>query len=138
MSCLSETQYAQMRAMARAYAPDLPDITCSEVLLMLYAMCEVLEFDATEMVDLFGRRAFGYLRHWGDRPVPPYPPLAPATGSAAKRQTRAWVWVEREMGPRFALLDEEQSVLSFIRPVCATDRAAECAVECGAGGGVEP
>ena len=67
MSQLTEAQYAQLRAMARAYAPDLPDLTCSEVLLMLYAVCEVLELESKEMVELFGRRAFGYLRHWGDR-----------------------------------------------------------------------
>ena len=126
MSCLSETQYTQMRAMARAYAPDLPDLTCSEVLLMLYAVCEVLEFESKEMVELFGRRAFGYLRHWGDRPVPPYPPIAPPVGGNVKRCTRAWVWLEGEMGPRFALLDKDETVLTFIRPVCEPVPETEC------------
>ena len=118
MSALTEAQYAQLRAMARAYAPDLPDLTCSEVLLMLYAVCELLGLESKEMVELFGRRAFGYLRHWGDRPVPPYPTISPPAGSATKRGTRAWVWLEGEMGPRLALLDKEEVVLTFILPVC--------------------
>jgi hypothetical protein len=115
VSALSEAQLAQMRAIARAYAPDLPESTCSEVLLMLYEVCEILGVGEGEIVRLFGRRAFGYLRHYGDRPVPPYPQLAPPPAGGAARPLRAWVWLEGEKGPRFALVDHPRTSICFVR-----------------------
>jgi hypothetical protein len=123
MSALSEAQLTQVRAIARAYAPDLPEITCSEVLLMLYELCEILAVEEGEIVRLFGRRAFGYLRHYGDRPVPPLPQISPPGVSGAKRALRAWVWVEGEPGPRFALLDNEGAQICFVRPLAEEDDA---------------
>lgn len=136
MSALSEAQLAQVRAIARAYAPDLPEITCSEVLLMLYEICEILAVEEAEIVRIFGRRAFGYLRHWGDRPVPPYPQIAPPAGSGAKRARRAWVWLEGEEGPRFALVDDREAQICFVRPLDEEDGAQaepepQAAAPCG-------
>jgi hypothetical protein len=136
MTALTDLPLGRLRAIIRAYAPDLPDITCSEVLLVVYELCEILGIEEKEMVRLFGRRAFGYLRHWGDRPVPPYPPLPPARGAGAKRSTRAWLWLDGEAGPRFVLVDKEKLQISFMRPL--SDPGDEPGDEPGTGPGDEP
>jgi hypothetical protein len=117
VTTISDEQYAQLRAIARAYAPDLPDPTAAEVMLMLYEVCQVLQMETGEIINLFGRRVFGFLCHWGDRPVAPAPPFTAGQfvprlphGDAAQRPARVWVWPATAVEPRFGLLKDESAV----------------------------
>jgi hypothetical protein len=121
VNTISDEQYGQLRAIARAYAPDLPDPTAAEVMLMLYEVCQVLKLEDNEILNLFGRRVFGFLCHWGDRPLAPAPPFTrgqfapkPAEGPAAVRPARVWVWPPDAAGPCFGLLVDENGV-AYVR-----------------------
>lgn len=123
MNTISDEQYNQLRAIARAYAPDLPDPIAAEVLLMLYEVCQVLQIDDKEIIRLFGRRVFGFLCHWGERPLAPAPPFTagqyappPAQGPAAARPARVWVWPQDAAGPRFGLLNDESGIAYLRAP----------------------
>lgn len=123
MKTVSDEQYNQLRAVARAYAPDLPDPVAAEVLLMLYEVCQVLKLEDREILNLFGRRVFGFLCHWGDRPAAPVGPFTagqfapkPACGAAAERPARVWVWPPDALGPAFGLLDDAGKVAYLRTP----------------------
>jgi hypothetical protein len=104
---LSPDQARALRAIVDTYSPDLHDPAAVEVLLVLLAVCQILDVSDHRLRQIFGSRQLHALDTWGDIVPPKQRP---------GELRRAWVWLPNTAGPQLYPISADGAIQIYAPP----------------------